>query len=271
MATAPEASAAHAMRMSSDAELVSASLPGASMIGCVPWLLAFALPWPVGLIWGLPAALLALALGIAASKLLGRLRAAWPAQQRARAAEREFERRYARAAFEEAAAEAALVFAAAPELHAVALLHAFGLPHGGLHFASMQLGAEVRYTARYAPLLADLQQHPKQLERIRNETSTLAAAEAERARALIAALPRRLETELAEVVIDGMPCDALFLRREHEPLRVQLNLFGVHDQHRDHPAAQLLELMLELGAPKRPLRRTTTGQASSAEAVEKDT
>jgi hypothetical protein len=255
MATGPEASAAEAMRALSDAELVSASLPGASMAGCVPWLLAFTLPWPVGLIWGAPAALLALALGITVSKLSGAIRAARPAQRRARLAEHEFERRYARAAFQEAERAATAAIAGAAEPSAIALLHACSLPHGGLYFASLHVGAQIHYAGRHAPFLGDLQQHPEWMEQLRNEAATLDATEAQRVRAILAALPSRLEIAIDDVVLDGTPCEALVLRKEREPLRVGLNLDGLRDEHRDHPVAQLLTLMLGLAAPVPPSRR----------------
>jgi hypothetical protein len=179
--------------------------------------------------------------------LFQRVRSHTPALLKARAAEREFQRRFG-SELEQDLAEARAQLRAHAEIELLGLFRGSVLPHGGLRSMRLEISAQPVLLVCASPALSELQRvGDGSLEMVRRQ-APLSAAQVERVRALIALLKAETLAPLASFVVDGFPCQASFLQQGGVELHASANLAGLPDQLKQHPSVRLIELFLELEA-----------------------
>ena len=240
-----------------DQELIARIQAGRDDVGCYVWLVAPVIAAVVcGLLWGGPAAIGALIASYFLCQGFWRWRKRLPRIRAGELARAELQRRYRIAGVSSYEAEAVAELARDGGPEAVLLFSSRGLPHGGHSFIRIELALEARAQIWLAPLPFDLEHGADPVARLYHRELQLTAAAATRWRELIAALTPAALVPPGHFVRDGLPCEAVVLRRNAPTLRAKLNMAGLPQVLRAHPCAHLLQsfLELELTAQDRPPR-----------------
>lgn len=236
------------VRSLSDEALVQQTLPLASRFGCNLAGAVLLVGLSCGLLWGLQAALAAFVATVSLAVLVQCLRSFTAGLRRARAAEREFQRRFGGVLSEQHLAEARAQLAADGGLELLGLFRGRVLPHGGLRSMRLELGTRAQPTlqVRATPPLSELQRAKSGNLEIEQREAPLTAAQVERVRALVRALSGEPVAPLASFVVDGFPCQASLLQHGGIELHASANLAGLPEQLKTHPSVRVIELFLEL-------------------------
>jgi hypothetical protein len=240
----PSASALADLNELNDAELVQLVRLPPDRLGCWLWLA----PLPLGTLLAVTldpgVAALGFCVTLGTAWLSARIRARSPRRRLAELAKQMLAQRFCTDPIEhyEPAARAAL--RDDPALQTVLLFSGRALPHGGWRFIRIELGQSSRIALRSLPF--DLGDIPRETAGMFRCTLPLRAASAARVQALIAEIDPARPEPPAEFVYDGFPCSALVLRRDAEPLRIDVNLGGLTREQRAHPSARLLHCILDL-------------------------
>ncbi|HET8933936.1 MAG TPA: hypothetical protein VFN67_10875 [Polyangiales bacterium] len=235
------------VRSLTDEALVRQTLPLASRFGCHAAVAVGLTTLLCGALWGVRSGLVVLLVTAGLVVLFQRVRSHTPRLLKARAAEREFQRRFG-GELEQDLAEARAQLAANAEIEVLGLFRGRVLPHGGLRSMRLEISAQPMLVVCASPALSEMQRGGVgSLEMVRRQ-APLSAAQVERVRALIALLEAETLAALASFVTDGFPCQASLLQRGGVELHGSANLAGLPDQLKHHPSVRLLELFLELEA-----------------------
>jgi hypothetical protein len=232
----------------SDRELLARMRAGKSDSSVFVWLLVPLATIPFAAAYGEKGALAALFGSLGLCVFLLQLRDAMPRFQAARLAEREYKRRFRLYDLQdyEAEALAALDEPGAPEI--MLLFEGQGLPHGVHHFVRIDLGEEPRLQVRRALLPFDVLQQEDAATKLFRYDRPLSAAQAQRARQLVAGLTAEQLAPPPHAVLDGFPCKAGLLRRGQEPIWTELDMAAAPPELSEHPSACFLRLFIELEA-----------------------
>lgn len=233
------------LRVLSDDALVRETLPLARHFGCnvVVAVLVVAVVTIASLGWRVGA--WSLVVGGALGALTMRVRAATPRMRRARAAEREFGRRFGAEPLAQLLPDAKAQFGRDADLDVLALFRAVALPHGGLRLMRVELRAQPTVAVSTSPFLAELQRGEPNLVEVAHRKQPLDPIRAERLRALLRELRPELLTAPGNFVRDGFLCEALVLQRDAPELHARGNLAGLPEALRAHPTVRLFELLLD--------------------------
>lgn len=240
------------LRALSDDELVSETLPLTKHFGCnlVAGAVATTLLAVLGFGATIGSGVFVLGASLAAVAL--RWHSATPRMCRARAAQREFGRRFGAAPLAQLLPEARAQLAGDAELEALGLFRAVSLPHGGLRSIRVELRARPTIAVSTSPFLGDLQRGDLNLLAVSRRELPLKAAQAERMRGLLRELRPELLTVPANFVTDGFPCEAVVLQRGAAELHARANLAGLPQALHAHPTVRLLELFLDFDVDTEP-------------------
>jgi hypothetical protein len=195
--------------------------------------------------------LVVLAVGLLLVWVSQRLRAGSAHLQRARAAAHEFGRRFGAEPLARSLPEARAHIARNSDIEILGLFRGVVLPHGGLRFLRVELGAQPKLRVRSSPALSELQRGTRSTLELMDRELPLSAAQVERLRALVRELAEHPPVQLASFVQHGFPCEASVLARSETglvELHASANISGLPDQLAQHPSVRLLELFLDFEA-----------------------
>jgi hypothetical protein len=143
----------------------------------------------------------------------------------------------------EASAQLAQIAGEGPIL----LFRAWALPHGGHRFVRIELGSAPRIVICTTPFLADLHRLGAAQARMTQLDLPLPAAHAVRLGALLAQHTAQASEPVEPVVVDGLPCEVVLLRRQLPTLRASLNYSGANAREHSTTSA-LVAIILEIEA-----------------------
>lgn len=235
----------------SDEALVEQMLPLAAGIRMKLIAVAVLASFCSALAFGARIGLLVLLVGLVLVWVVQRVRAGTAHVQRARAAEQELGRRFGAEPLARRLPEARAHIERNSDIEILGLFRGVVLPHGGLRFLRVEIGAQPKLLVRSSPALSELQRGTHStLELVRRELP-LSAAQVERLRALVRELSTEPPVQLASFVEHGFPCEASVLVRGDAgtvELHASANISGLPQQLAQHPSVRLLELFLDFEA-----------------------